>query len=282
MAQYDICNQYIGVGSVKVVEQRGVVLIVVLWITVLLTVLLVAFTATVKVDRNIASDIVQRVQARAGAEAVLSYLVAVRQSGAYDWSEMTGQVYKLSLNTMQVRFRFIPESAFISLNAASVEDLETVFNAAGAQDATAIAEYIVQRREGSDGSQTGEAIEPRPWVSSIELSQLPYMTADVYQHVQGWFTVDSDHQGVNVNFAEADLIRALKGAQAEQILVEQTEQGSENEFAEEDGGDVFRVQVELSSTANKRKIEASVAFGDGELGYRIARWNEYNAHFSLE
>lgn len=266
----------------KVVEQRGVVLIVVLWITVLLTVLLVAFTATVKVDRNIASDIVQRVQARAGAEAVLSYLVAIRQSEAYDWSEMTGQVYKLSLNTMQVRFRFIPESAFLSLNAASVEDLESVLNAAGAKDAAAIAESIVQRREGSNDSQSGATIEARPWLSTIELSQLPNITSDVYQQVQSWFTVDSDHQGVNVNFAEAALVRALGGTDTDPLLAEQTEQEVVDVAAQEEGGDVFRVQVELSSTANKRKIEASVAFGDGELGYRIARWNEYNAHFSLE
>lgn len=266
----------------KVVEQRGVVLIVVLWITVLLTVLLVAFTATVKVDRNIASDIVQRVQARAGAEAVLSYLVAIRQSGAYDWSEMTGQVYKLSLNTMQVRFRFIPESAFLSLNAASVEDLESVFNAAGAKDAAAIAEYIVQRREGRNDSQSGAIIEARPWLSTIELSQLPNITSGVYQQVQRWFTVDSDHQGVNVNFAEAALVRALGGTGTDPLLAGQAEQEVADVAAQEEGGDVFRVQVELSSTASKRKIEASVVFGDGELGYRIARWNEYNAHFSLE
>ena len=268
----------------KTAEQRGVVLIVVLWITVLLTVLLVAFTATIKVDRNVASDIVQRVQARAGAEAVLSYLVAIQQSEAYDWSEMAGQVYKLSLNSMQVRFRFIPESSFLSLNAVTIEELETVFNSAGAEDAAAIAEYIVQRREGSIENQSGELIEPQPWVSTVELSQLPGMTADVYQRVRGWFTVDSDHQSVNVNFAEAELVRALIGAEAEQLLAERAEPGFAGEASvlNQEGGDVFRVQVELSSTAHKRKIETSVAFGEGELGYRIARWNEYNAHFLLE
>ncbi len=265
-------------------DQRGVVLIVVLWITVLLTVLLVAFTATVKVDRNVATDMVQRVQARAGAEAVLSYLVAIRKSGAYDWTEMIGQVYTLSLNSMQVRFRFIPESSFLSLNAASAEELEAVFNAAGAEDATAIAEYIVRRREGGVESQAGEVVEPRPWVSTVELSRLSSITSDVYQYVQGWFTVDSDHQSVNIHFAEAGLVDALRSAEIDQLLAGRAVQESSDEVAElnQGGGDVFRVQVELSSTMNKRKIETSVAFGDDELGYRIARWNEYNAQFSLE
>ncbi len=265
----------------KVAEQRGVVLIVVLWITVLLTVLLVAFTAAIKVDRNVATDIVQRVQARAGAEAVLSYLVAIQKSGAQDLPAMVGQVYKLKLNSMEIRFRFIPESAFVSLNAAPIEDLEAIFNAVGADNASELAEYIVQRRQGGIHKQTGEMTEPNLWVSTIELSQIPGISQSVYQSVQSWFTVDSDHQAVNMNFAEPGLIRALKGLEIDDSSMQRTTLNADNELAE-DIGDVFRVQVELSSTSNKRKIETCVAFGDGELGYRIARWNEYNAHFSLE
>lgn len=281
MAEYGFCGQYTGVRAVKVAEQRGVVLIVVLWITVLLTVLLVAFTATIKVDRHVATDIVQRVQARAGAEAVLSYLVAIQKSGAQDLPTMVGQVFKLNLNSMEIRFRFIPESAFVSLNAAPIEDLEAVFNAVGADNAPDLAEYIVQRRQGGINSQTGEIIEPNLWVSTIELSQIPGMSQSVYQSVQSWFTVDSDHQSVNITFAELGLVRALKGLQSDDSSMERTILNADNQLIE-DIGDVFRVQVELSSTANKRKIETCVAFGDGELGYRIARWNEYNAHFSLD
>ncbi len=271
----------------RMAQQRGVVLIVVLWITVLLTVLLVAFTATIKVDRDVASDIVQRVQARASAEAVLSYLVAIRQSGAYDWSDMTGQVYKLALNSMQVRFRFVPERAFVSLNAAPVEDLEVLLTAAGAENALAIAEYIVLRREGGVDRQTGALVVAKPWVSPAELSSLVGITPEIYKRIQNWFTVDSDHQSVDLEFAENDLVRALKGADAERFLAERSATEPVTGVADfvglaQQSGDLVRVQVELSSTANKRKIETCVAFGAGDMGYRIARWNEYNARFSLE
>lgn len=271
----------------KVSGQRGVVLIVVLWITVLLTVLLVAFTATIKVDREVATDIVQRVQARASAEAVLSYLVAVRKSATYNWSEMTGEIYKLSLNAMQVRFRFVPEESFVSLNAVPMEELEQLLSAAGAQNATTLAEYIVLRRQGGVDPQTGEEIEAKPWASPIELSRLPGVSPEVYRHIEGWFTVDSNHSAVALAFAEADLIRALKGAQAEQILADRATQertqSTSGFFGFDQAADsVMRVQVELSSTANKRKIEISVVFDGSELGYRIVRWNEYNARFSLE
>lgn len=268
------------------IRQRGVVLIVVLWITVLLTVLLVAFTTTIKVDRDVATDMVQRVQARASAEAVLNYLVGVRQSGEYDWSEMIGQVYKLHLNAMEVRFRFIPEESFVSLNSASLEELTTLLAAAGVEEAAAAAEHIVLRRAGGVDNQTGELVEAKPWVSSFELSLLPEISPEVYENIQSWFTVDSGHQTVNVKYADAALLRALKGPEAEQILADRElpegPMGVTEFTGFEQGGGVMRVQVELTSTANKRKIETSVAFEGGELGYRIARWNEYNAHFTLD
>lgn len=265
----------------KVVQQRGVVLIIVLWITVLLTVLLVAFTANIKVDRHVASDIVRRVQARAGAEAVLSYLVATQQSGAYDWTTMIGKVYTLDINAMQVRFRFIPESAFISLNAAPVEELSAVFNAIGVDNANDIAQLIVQRREGYLDEQSGEAVQPQPWVSTLELSRIPGMPQRLTQRIQGWFTSDSDHRVVNFDFADAGLVRALKADEAEQLLSDRALRASGNESQQVDG-DVYRVQVEQSSGARVRKIEATVEFNVAEHGYHVVRWNEYNAYFSLD
>jgi hypothetical protein len=265
----------------KFVQQRGVVLIVVLWITVLLTVLLVAFTATIKVDRHVASDIIHRVQARAGAEAVLSYLVAIQQSGAYDWPAMVGPVYKLDINAMQVRFRVIPESAFISLNAAPVEDLLAIFNALGVDNASDIAQLIVQRRKGYFDEKSGEAVKPQPWISTIELSRYPEIPQVLSQRVQDWFTSDSDHQEVNLGFADVSLVRALKGDEADQLLSERALRTSNNQSQQLDG-DIYRVQVELSVGASIRKIEATAEFNSDEHGYHVVRWNEYNARFSLD
>lgn len=266
-------------------QQRGVVLIVVLWITVLLTVLLVAFTATVKVDRNVATDIVQRVQARAGAEAVLSYLVAIQQSVPEIFSRMAGQVYKLNLNSMDVRFRFIPESAFLSLNAAPFDDLAAAFNAAGADNAAEIAQYIISRRSGMLAEKLNDGLEvssQQPWMSTVELGSVPIITADVYQRIQGWLTVDGKHQAVNFNFAAPDLVRALKGNAAEQVLADRTAQAVINNGLYVGIRDVFRVQVEFSSGSSARKIEATVEFSGGKHGYHVVRWNEYNTHFYLD
>ena len=56
------------------IRQKGVVLIVVIWIVVLLSVLLLGFSSMLKVERQVTIETTQRIQARASADAVLQYL----------------------------------------------------------------------------------------------------------------------------------------------------------------------------------------------------------------
>lgn len=270
------------------VKQRGVVLVVVLWVVVLLTVLLAAFTATVKVDRHVATDVVESIQARASADGVISYLSAIRKADPELWPDMLGQVYKLQLNTMLVRFRIIPETAYVDLNTASVELLQQLFEAAQLPDAQYLAERIVERRSGAVDEQTGEQLRPEPFTSVLNLTQISQISVDTGQRIQHWFTVDGQHEGVNMLFAQPSLLRALLPDEAEALLAERNERGElalesiNSAFMQPDPGTVMRIQVELSSSASQRKIEATVRFNDSELGYHVVRWNEYNAHFSLE
>ena len=99
--------------------------------------------------------------------------------------------------------------------------------------------------------------------------------------MQDWFTSDSDHQEVNLGFADVSLVRALKGDEADQLLSERALRTSNNQSQQLDG-DIYRVQVELSVGASIRKIEATAEFNSDEHGYHVVRWNEYNARFSLD
>lgn len=269
-------------------KQRGVVLIVVLWIIVLLTVLLAAFTATLKIDRSVASDVVESVQARASADSVLGYLSALRIADSELWSEMPGQVYKLQLNNLQLRFRVIPETAYVSLNNASVELLQRIFEAVQEPSAEQIAEAIVEYRSATINEQTGAEVAPKLFTSVLGLAQLSQVKIETLQLVQHWFTVDSEHDGVNLLFADQGLLYALVPDEAEMLLAQRAEGGARelvnvnSPIMQQEQGDTVRVQVELSSSASKRKIEATVAFDDSERGYHVVRWNEYNAYFSLE
>ena len=136
--------------------------------------------------------------------------------------------------------------------------------------------------------QTGEDVAPELFTSVRSLAQLAQVSEEVLQGIQHWFTADSEHEGVNLNFAESGLVFALAPDEAEALLATRNEDdsptldGMGNIFMQQEQGDSVRVQVELSSSASKRKIEATVAFNDGEQGYHVVRWNEYNAYFSLE
>ena len=272
----------------EISKQRGVVLIVVLWIVALLTVLLAAFTATVKVDRHVATDVVEGIQARTSADSVLGYLSALREADPELWPNMLGQVYELQLNNLLVRFRMVPETAYVGLNSASIELLSEVFAAAQVPDAQQLAQLIVERRSATADPQAGEQVTPGLFSSVFNLTQLPQISAEAQQSMQHWFTVDSLHEGVNLAFAPADLVHALLPNEAATLLAERAENAVlaaetiNSDFMQLDQGNTVRVQVELSGSASKRKIEATVAFNDGDLGYHVVRWNEYNAHFSLD
>ena len=70
--------------------QRGVVLIVVLWVVALLTILLAAFVATVRVERQSVADVSLGIQARAAVDGVVNYLAALTAVNAPELEEMPG------------------------------------------------------------------------------------------------------------------------------------------------------------------------------------------------
>jgi len=272
-------------------KQGGVVLIVVLWIVFLLTILLVGFTNVSKVERDASLDIVQRATGRASVEAVLSYLAALRDLGTEIWQPILGQVLIIpKLQLVDVRFRVIPEDSYVSLNGADKETLQLLFvNLAPSVDRPdVLAETIVARRTGDEEA----GVAAVPWSSVNELLLLDFVRPDAIQPVLGWLTSDSEHEGVNEQYAQPALIRALYADRAESIL---ESRGLQSDAASAQPAkprslmlrgprteeSSFRVQVEVNSGRLMRRLEATVIF-DGAAGYRVVRWNEYNASFDLD
>lgn len=270
--------------------QHGVVLIVVLWIIFLLTVLLVGFTKITKVERDASLDVVQRVTGRASAEAVLSYLAVMKDLGPEIWRPVLGQVLIIpGLQSADIRFRVIPEDSYVSLNGADKETLQLLFASLSPllDRPDVLAETIVARRDGDDGSEAGA----KPWGSVNELLLLESVRAEAIQPVLAWLTADSTHKAVNEQYASPALIRALYADRAEVILATRGLQSEANDRSYDPEGPSlregraeesrFRVQVEAGSGRLMRRLEATVTF-DGAAGYRVVRWNEYNASFDLD
>ncbi len=272
--------------------QRGVVLIVVLWVIALLTLLLVAFSATVRVDRSLSSDIVQRVQGRAAAEAALSYLAAIQRLGREDWPKLQGRVFVLPFDGIQVRFRLIPEEAYISLNGASAELLTQLIQAAAGAgvDPQPIVERILQRREGVSAEPAAEGAPPvLPWRAVEELGLLPGVSPVWLERLLPVLTLDSPHSGFDAKYASPALLGVVLGKDKAQALLAAR---SQDDFVVGDFVDpallatseglVFRLQVEVGQGELRRRVEVTSRFGEGPAGYKIIRWNEYTARFDLD
>lgn len=256
---------------VRPAQQTGVVLIVVLWIIALLTVLLAAFTLNLKVERQVAADAGHTVQLHAATEAVLEYLSALNAVGAEEWPEMPGEVFELELNRYAVRFRLLPETAYVSVNGARAETLERLFAAMELPDPAAVAQTVVERREEGTDSQTGEPIPAQPWRSVLHLARELSLTIDQLEPFAHWFTFYSTHEDPALAFTSPDVLDAL-GLEAV----------DDEEGAVVPMDAVFRLQVELLGGSSRRKIEVVTEFSGGAGGYRVLHWNEYNAKFTLD
>ncbi|MET1079716.1 MAG: hypothetical protein ABWY06_17030 [Pseudomonas sp.] len=271
--------------------QRGVVLIVVLWVIALLTLLLVAFSATVRVDRSLSTDIVQRVKGRAAAEAALNYLTAIQRLGREDWPKMQGRVFILPFEGAQVRFRLIPEEAYVSLTGASPEMLTQLIQAAGGGvDVKPIVERILQRRDGLSSEPAAEGAPPVPPLRAVEeLGLLPGVNPRWLEPLLPVLTLDSPHPGVDPKYASPALLGVLLGADKARDLLAAR---SREDFVPGDFMDpaliatpeglVFRLQVEVRQGDLRRRVEVTSRFGEGPTGYKILRWNEYTARFDLD
>ncbi|MES2817370.1 MAG: hypothetical protein V4812_00085 [Pseudomonadota bacterium] len=271
-------------------RQRGVVLILVLWVIALLMLLLVAFSASVRVDRGISADLVQRVQGRAAAEAALNYLAAIQRMGDETWPQLPGRVFVLPFEGADVRFRLVPEEAYISLKGASPELLTLLAEAVVGKDGDPqlLVERIVQRRQAVGGGD-GQTEASMPLYAVEELALVPGIDRALLEPLYPLLTLDSEHAGVDPRFATAPLLRVLLGDEKARALI--AARANEDFIAGEyldpvlvasPGGVVFRLQVEVGQGDRRRQVEVTSRFGEGPSGYKIMRWNEYTARFDLD
>lgn len=254
--------------------QQGVVLIVVLWVVALLTVLLAAFTATIRVERQSVADVSLGIQARAAADGVLSYLSALTAVNAPELEEMPGHRYELVLNELNVSFRLVPESVFVPVNTLDVQQLEAVFAGMGLEQAAERAEQVVEwRNEGLD-EETGELRPAMRIKSLMHLVHLLGLDMEQVRPYERWLSFLGEHQHVTPGYVPAGVLDMLG------LLTEETM--NDDEFPGQlpwDPAAVYRVQVEVDGGRKPRQIEAITTFSDVESG--LLQVNEYNAVFSL-
>ena len=214
--------------------QRGVALIMVLWLTVLLTVIAGAFAFSMRGEALASRNAVSLAQARTAADGAIERATfeLLRPRTSESW-KADGTVKRWLDGDMTLVVTARDEAAKIDLNGAAEPLLRSVFvNLAGLSDAdaTAVVEAIADWRDDDDLRRPNGAEAPdyraansnytptnRSFETVGELSRVLGVTPTIYARVAGVLTVHSRQAGVNPQTAERDTLLALPGATTEMV-----------------------------------------------------------------
>jgi len=220
--------------AASLASQRGIALIIVLWLTVLLTVVGGAFAFSMRNEALASRNAVALAQSRAIADGAVERTAfeLMRPRTPESWKP-NGVEHRWQDGDVAIVVSARDEAAKIDLNGAPEPLLKGVFvNLAGMTDAeaTAIVEAIVDWRDPDELRRPNGAEAPeyraansnytpsnRPFETVGELSRVLGVTPALYARVAGVLTVHSRQPGVNAQTAERDTLLALPGATTEMV-----------------------------------------------------------------
>lgn len=206
------------------VVQRGVALILVLWLLALLTAVVGAFAGSARIEALQAHQLRSAVVARQAARAGIEYAALRMQYTDVDrrWVP-DGRLYALPVGTAKVEIHIVDEAGKVDLNGASPQLLHALLLAVGAQDpqAQALAAAIMDYRDPDSlltpgGAEAGEykaaglpyGPKNKPFEAVSELQRVLGMDQTLYAAVTPYVTVYSSGDP-SPTFAQPPVLQAL-------------------------------------------------------------------------
>lgn len=212
--------------------ERGIALVLVLWVLALLSVLAVGFASNARTELLIVRNQVEAARARAAAEAGIS--LAILQMTQLDrdlrWIA-DGREHILAYGQDRIQVRVQDEAGKIDINSAPDELLEGLFRSVGVDGGLAnrlvdaIADWKdpddLRRASGAEAADYGAAGRPYvprngPFLAVDELRLVLGMTPALFARIRPFITVYSQSARINPLTAPAEVIRSLPGISLEQ------------------------------------------------------------------
>lgn len=215
-------------------HQRGVALILVLWATMLLTVIAGSFAYATRTDMSVLGNAVLRARAEAAADAGVHRAVLETLKPLTDaerW-KTDGKPHDITLGEAAIRVSVLDESAKIDINSASPVLLRGLFLSVGLDDqgATRLVEAIQDWRDPDlltlpNGAEESAYVEAglkqkppnAPFRTIEELRLVLGMTAGLYRRIEPMITIYSRQPGINLAIAPRDVLMVIPGVTAEQV-----------------------------------------------------------------
>jgi len=236
--------------------QRGVALLMVLWVLAVLSTLLGALAAAVQLQNRQAQWQVAHTRAIFAAEAGLSQAVMALQARdpKARWPA-DGVPHELRFDEAQLSVSVYSERGKLDLNAASTQDVGRLLTFCGA-DPQALASSLE--------TLTRQRLDPVPLRTLEEFRQMPGMSYALFRCMAPWITVWSGQAQPDPGFTPVPLAKALglpvvrsPGADPGQMFTVVSQALLPN-------GDRATLQATLMLTSVK----------EGARPFRVLRWQE--------
>lgn len=215
-------------------NQRGIALILALWLTVMLTVIASGFAFSMRSEALAARNMISMAQARAAANGAIERTVfELSRISTPDTWKRDGVAHTWRDGEITLTASATDESARIDLNTANEVLLRSLFiNIGGADpDAAAhIADAILDWRDADDFKRPNGAEEAdyraagltykpanAPFETVTELARVMGVTPAIYARVADSLTVLSGQAGINPLTASRTVLLALPNATADAV-----------------------------------------------------------------
>ena len=257
-------------------NQKGIALIIVLWITTLLMLIASSFIYAMRTEVNIVANSLARARLEAAADAAVQrsvFEMSKPQQLPGRWTT-DGVVQSWSYQGVAVEVGMTDESGKIDINTASDALLRGLFLAQGMkeEEAATVTDAILDWRdpdllkrlrgaEEADYLAAGYSYKPAnaAFQSTEELRLVMGMTPELFDKVAPLITIYSRQPGINAGIASRGVLRALPGAT--DVLVDQYIAQREQARAAKIPVPQFAAAAPYSSFANGIVIVRAVASG---------------------
>ena len=270
-------------------KQRGIALVMVLWVLILLGLIAASFLRETRLSTNLAQSATENAKAEALAEAGIRRAML----GLLDPDPVTawradGTAYQFALGEGSVVVRIQDEAGKIDLSRAPAPLLLGLFEAVGVdpERAARLVDAIYDFRDPNHERRRDGAEDPdylaagldggakdAPFEDKEELMQVLGMTREIYDAVGPYVTVHSGQRRINLKTAPEFLLRAIPNLTPEQLAKVQSDRAS--------GARLEREQVEVVTVRAEAVTRTGGAFireavmkrsGDAEHPFEILEW----------
>jgi general secretion pathway protein K len=293
-------------GSCRIKSQRGIALVLVLWVLLLLIIVTGSFSLMARMDRLEANTLLSGTQARMSAEAAINLAVlALRDPDDETRMLADGRVYETVLDGVKVEVSAIDERGKLDINAADELTLANLFTGNGMEpdQAELLAAAVMDWRDEDELERVNGAEEDayhaaglelgpanRPFMMTEELLQVIGMDYDFYRKLEPGITVFSRAGEPDPAFAPVQALMAMPDITLSEAMdfVQQrnskqpgddlgTELPNGMVVMEQGRGVTYSIQARATMPNGVwEQLQATIRLGGTRSGrpYRVLRWRE--------